>query len=471
MHVIQTINDVNECFVSQKKQFLSKPYRSYEDRISDLKKLKNLLLDNQDAFVDALNKDFGSRSADDTKIGDIITTISGINYTMKNLKSWMKPKKCKVDLLFQPAKAYVMFQPVGVVGVVVPWNYPVFLSIGPLATALAAGNCVMLKMSEFTPATGALLASLIQTEFKKEQIAIVGGEVDIATAFTSLAFDHLFFTGSTNVGKIVMKAAAQNLVPVTLELGGKSPAIIDDEIDIKLAVSRFILGKVLNSGQTCVAPDYIFCPEGKVAELVDELQKVYSKMYPKIANNKDCTSIINNAQFERLNGLLDDARHLGANVIPLTVEAIDKTERKMPLTVLTDVNDSMKVMQQEIFGPIIPIITYKNTAEAIQYINKNERPLALYIYSFDKEFQQDILLNTHAGGVCINEATFHVANDDLPFGGVGASGMGQYHGAEGFKTFSHSKSILEKGKISFAHLLFPPFGGLIHKLVYKLFIR
>jgi len=471
MSLIHTLNDVNECFKLQKAHFLSAPYRSYDERISDLKKLKRLLLDNQKAFIDALNKDFGGRSADDTKIGDIITTISGLNYTIKNLKKWMKPEKRKVGLLFHPAKASILFQPLGVVGVVVPWNYPVFLSIGPLATALAAGNCVMLKMSEFTPETAKLLANLLQKNFNQKQVAVIGGEVDIATAFTSLAFDHLFFTGSTNVGKIVMKAAAKNLVPVTLELGGKSPAIIDDEIDIKLAVSRFILGKVLNSGQTCVAPDYIFCPEGKTSELVDELQKIYTQMYPEISNNKDCTSIINDNQFERLNGLLDNAKSLGANVIPLTEMPVKSMQRKMPLTVLTDVNDDMKVMQQEIFGPIIPIITYKNTAEAISYINKNDRPLALYIYSFDKQFQQNILLNTHAGGVCINEATFHVANDDLPFGGIGASGMGQYHGKEGFKTFSHGKSILEKGRINFAHLLFPPFGGIIHKLVYKLFIR
>ncbi|MBL0711633.1 MAG: coniferyl aldehyde dehydrogenase [Colwellia sp.] len=471
MNLIQTINDVNECFESQKNNFLSAPYRSYDERISDLKKLKKLLIDNQKAFIEALDKDFGGRSADDTRIGDIITTISGLNYTIKNLKKWMKPEKRKVDLLFQPAKASILFQPLGVVGVVVPWNYPVFLSLGPLSTALAAGNRVMLKMSELTPETAKLLADILQQNFSKKQVAIVGGEVDIATAFTSLAFDHLFFTGSTNVGKIVMKAAANNLVPVTLELGGKSPAIIDDEIDIKLAVSRFILGKVLNSGQTCVAPDYIFCPEGKEAELVEELRTVYSKMFPKVTGNKDCTSIINDVQFKRLNGLLDDARSHGAKITPLIIEPVDETQRKMPLTVLTNVNDSMKVMQQEIFGPIIPIFTYKNTADAIQYINKNDRPLALYIYSFNKDFQQEILLNTHAGGVCINEATFHVANDDLPFGGIGASGMGQYHGKEGFRTFSHGKSILEKGKVSFAHLLFPPFGGIIHKLVYKLFIR
>ncbi len=471
MQVIQTIDDVNQCFNSQKINFSNNPYRSYEARIEDLKKLKKLLLDNQESLIQSLSKDFGNRSADDSKIGDFLTTVSGINYTIKNLKSWMKPKKRKVDLLFQPAKASILFQPIGVVGVVVPWNYPIFLSLGPLATALAAGNCVMLKMSEFTPVTATLLAELLQKNFSQKQVAIVGGEVDIATAFTSLPFNHLFFTGSTNVGKIVMQAAAKNLVPVTLELGGKSPAIIDDEMDIKLAVSRFILGKVLNSGQTCVAPDYIFCPENKVAELVDELHKLYSKMYPTISGNKDCTSIINCMQYERLVGLLTDASNKGANVIPLTVEVHDKEQRKMPLTVVTDVNDDMKIMQQEIFGPVLPILTYKSVDDAIEYINKNERPLALYIYSFNKAFQQKILLNTHAGGVCINEATFHVANDDLPFGGVGASGMGQYHGEEGFKTFSHGKSILEKGRLSFAHLLFPPFGGAIHKLVYKLFIR
>jgi coniferyl-aldehyde dehydrogenase len=293
----------------------------------------------------------------------------------------------------------------------------------------------------------------------------------MAAAFSALPFNHLFFTGSTAVGKLVMKAAAKNLVPVTLELGGKSPAIIDDEIDLKTAVSRFILGKTLNSGQTCVAPDYIFCPQQKIPQLIEQLRQTYSAMYPKVKDNQDCTSVINQGQFSRITSLLDDAKDQGAQIHPLLSEPADVATRKMPLTVLTNVTDNMLVMQQEIFGPILPIIGYTDRQQVIDYITQRERPLALYVYSFDQEFQQDFLYKTHAGGVCINDAAFHVANDDLPFGGVGSSGMGNYHGEEGFKTFSHAKAVFTRGRISVAHWLFPPFGTKFHQLIYKLFIR
>lgn len=471
MTEVTTQKALADTFLQQKEYFARNTYPSYQERISDLIKLKALLIDNQQAFIKAISQDFGYRSANDTTIGDILTTVMGINYTIKKLKAWMKPEKKHIGLLFQPAKGEVIYQPKGVVGIIAPWNYPVFLALGPLTAALAAGNTAMIKMSEYTPKTNSLLAKLMANTFLIEKVAIVCGEADMAATFSKVAFDHLFFTGSTAVGKLVMKAAAENLVPVTLELGGKSPTIIDDEIDIKTAVSRLILGKTLNSGQTCVAPDYIFCPENKVEALIQAFKDYYQKMYPNMQENVDSTCIINEAQKARIDSLLVDARVLGANITPLIAGNINNSSRKMPLTLLTNVNDDMSVMQQEIFGPLLPIITYKNIDEAITYINSKPRPLALYICSFNKAFQQQILLNTHAGGVCINDAAFHVANDDLPFGGIGASGMGQYHGNEGFKTFSHAKTVLSRGKINFGTLLFPPFGNKIHQLIYKLFIR
>ncbi len=471
MTEITTKKALTDIFLQQKQYFANNTYPSYQERISDLNKLKKIIIDNQEVFISAMSQDFGHRSAGDSRIGDILTTVMGINYAIKKLKSWMKPEKKHIDLLFQPAKGSVIYQPKGVIGIIAPWNYPLFLTLGPLTAALAAGNTAMMKMSEYTPKTNSLLAKLVANVFPTEQVAIVCGEADMAAEFSSVAFDHLFFTGSTNVGKLVMKAAAENLVPVTLELGGKSPTIIDNDMDIKTAVSRLILGKSLNSGQTCVAPDYIFCPQNKVAELTQAFKDYYQSMYPNIQENDDCTCIINDAQKARIDNLLVDAKAQGATIIPL-IEGNDNSQsRKMPLALLTNVNDDMSVMQQEIFGPLLPIIGYQDVSEAITYINNKPRPLALYICSFNKKFQQQVLLNTHAGGVCINDATFHVVIDDLPFGGIGASGMGQYHGSEGFKTFSHGKSVLSRGRISFGTLLFPPFGNKIHQLVYKLFIR
>lgn len=471
MTEITTSNRLDDTFLQQKQCFANNAYPSYQERISDLKKLKTLLIENQEAFIDAMSQDFGHRSVDDSRIGDILTTVMGINYAIKKLKGWMKPDKKHIGILFQPAKGEVIYQPKGVIGIIAPWNYPVFLAFGPLTAALAAGNTAMIKMSEYTPKTNSVLAKLTASIFPVNKVAIVCGEADMAAKFSNLAFDHLFFTGSTEVGKLVMKSAAENLVPVTLELGGKSPTIIDDDMDIKTAVSRLILGKTLNSGQTCVAPDYIFCPEGKVAALTQAFKDCYQKMYPNTQDNADCTCIINDAQQARIDNLLADAHEKGAKITPLVENNTNSASRKMPLTLLTHVNEDMTVMQQEIFGPLLPIIGYKDVSEAIAYINSKPRPLALYICSFNKAFQQQILLSTHAGGVCINDAAFHVANDDLPFGGIGASGMGQYHGSEGFKTFSHGKTVLSRGRISLGSLLFPPFGNKIHQLIYKLYIR
>ena len=457
-------------FDEQKQAYKKAPYLSLAERINDLQQLKQALLIYQQAIIEAIDNDFSTRSADDTKLGDILPTILAINYALKHLKKWMKPAKRHVGLLFQPAKGFVMYQPLGVVGVVTPWNYPIFLSIGPLITALAAGNRVMIKMSEFTPKTNKVVAEMLHSVFPSNKVTVLDGGAKVAAEFTQLPFDHLLFTGSTRIGKIVMAAAAKNLTPVTLELGGKSPTLIANDIDITDAVSGFILAKTLNAGQTCVAPDYILCPADKIDIFVDACKKQFKAMYPDFTNNEDYTSIINEQQFLRLQAWLTEAKEKGAQVIPL-VESSDMPSRKMPLTIVTKVNDDTALMQEEIFGPILPIVGYDTLAEAISYINDRPRPLALYLYSYDQDIQQQVLTHTHAGGVCINDAAIQVAQDDMPFGGIGPSGMGHYHGHEGFLTFSKAKSVLVKGKLNTSKMAFPPYGKLIHKLIYKFFLR
>lgn len=469
----QFISAIDQQFEQQKAAFFQQPYPSVMQRIENLKALRAAMLKYQDQLIDALNEDFGCRSRDDSKMGDFMPTLMSIDYAIKHVKKWTKPSKRDVGILFQPAKAFVMYQPLGVIGIIAPWNYPLYLSIGPLATALAAGNNAMLKMSEFTPATNAVLAKMIGETFATNQVSIYGGGPSVASHFSTKAYDHLLFTGSTRVGKLVMSAAAQNLTPVTLELGGKSPTIIDSKIDMKDAVSRFILGKTLNAGQTCVAPDYILCPKNRVEELIAACKHWFNKMYPTVENNNDYTAIINDAQLGRLTTWLEDASAKGAEVISLTSETIEQcvAKGKLPLTLLTNVTADMTLMQEEIFGPLLPIVTYDTLDQAIAFVNERDRPLALYICSHDSDTQQQILEQTHAGGVCINDAAMHVAQEDLPFGGVGPSGMGHYHGPEGFLTFSKAKPVFKKGKFNSAVQAFPPYGKLIHKLIYKFFLK
>lgn len=467
------INLVDKTLLLQKQAFARDVYLSAQARIDDLIQLKAVILSHQTKLVQALSKDFGCRSVDDSKMGDLMPTIMGINYAIKHIKTWMKPSKRHVGVLFQPAKAFVMYQPLGVIGIITPWNYPLFLSLGPLTTALAAGNRAMIKMSEFTPATNDVIKTMLGGVFSNDKVAVINGGPDVAAHFSAKPFDHLIFTGSTRVGKIVMAAAAKNLTPVTLELGGKSPTIIDNDIDIKDAVSRFILGKTLNAGQTCVAPDYILCPTGRVDELKQALSKQFTKMYPSVANNSDYGAIINEAQLQRLSQWLTDAKGKGAVLTPLGNDSEQAciAAGKMPLTLVNNVNDDMLLMQEEIFGPILPIVSYNKLDDAIAYVNARPRPLALYLCSFDEKIQQAILEQTHAGGVCINDAAMHVVQDDMPFGGIGPSGMGHYHGHEGFLTFSKAKSVFKKGKINTASNAFPPYGRLIHKLIYKFFLK
>jgi len=424
------IASIDLVFQEQKNTFRQCPYPSASQRIDNLKRLRAAFLKHQDSLISALNEDFGCRSADDSKMGDFMPTLMSIDYAIKHVKKWMKSSKRHVGALFRPAKAYVMYQPLGVIGIIAPWNYPLYLSIGPLATALAAGNSAMIKMSEFTPKTNQVLEVMLSELFESGQVAMFGGGPSVASHFSNKAFDHLLFTGSTRVGKLVMSAAAKNLTPVTLELGGKSPTLIDNDIDMKDAVSRFILGKTLNAGQTCVAPDYILCPSQRVEELIQACQHWFNKMYPTIEHNDDYTSIINDGQLNRLNEWLNDAKEKGANVITLGKETLAQCLKvgKMPLTLLTNVSSNMTLMQEEVFGPLLPIISYEDIDQALDFINGRDRPLALYICSHNPMLQKQILQQTHAGGVCINDAAMHVAQEDLPFGGVGPSGMGHYHG-------------------------------------------
>ncbi|QUJ67363.1 coniferyl aldehyde dehydrogenase [Photobacterium sp. GJ3] len=458
-HAHKTSFELQHLFHRQRSAYLAAPMPDLSQRIRALKQLKAALIKNQDALCEALSKDFGHRSHQDTLISDILPCVGQINYTLKRLKKWMRPSRRHAGLLLAPAKVEVVYQPVGVVGIVVPWNFPVMLSIGPLIPALAAGNRAMLKLSEFTPATNQVLIALLASLFDDTQVTVVEGEADIAAAFTQLPFDHLLFTGSTAVGRHVMRAAADNLTPVTLELGGKSPTLIAPDAEISLAVERMIFGKCLNAGQICVAPDYVLVPDGKAQAFIAEFKKQFAAMYPQGVHSQDFTSVVNQRQFDRLSQWLEEARQEDVQIEPAHAEARDDQKHRMVPHLLVNPQETLTLMQEEIFGPLLPVITYQHIDEALQYIQQRPRPLALYLMSFDPDLQTRVKQEVHAGGMAINETVFHVAADDAPFGGIGPSGMGHYHGYEGFLTFSKAKTVLTRGRISTAKLVTPPYSG------------
>ncbi|SIR29400.1 coniferyl-aldehyde dehydrogenase [Shewanella morhuae] len=465
------ISLLSELFQRQRSSYLAAPNPDHDMRRERLNQLKTAVLRFKTPLVEALSQDYGHRSIDDSLISDIMPVINNINYSLKNLKKWLKPSPRHAGILLAPAKVTVHYQPLGVIGIIVPWNFPVMLSIGPLVTAIAAGNHAMLKLSEFTPATNQVIKQLLAEVFDESHVAVIEGEADVAAEFSALPFDHLLFTGSTTVGRHVMRAAANNLTPVTLELGGKSPVIIAPDMPLEIAVERMIYGKCLNAGQICVAPDYVLCPKAKVDDFIAAYRAKFNTMYGAINSNKDYGSIINTRQFDRIITVLTDAKAKGARIISATDEAIDSQNRKLATQLITNTNEDMLLMQEEIFGPLLPIIGYNSLDEAIQYINHRARPLALYIMSFDEPSQQKILLQTHSGGVCINETVFHVAADDAPFGGIGPSGMGHYHGKEGFLTFSHAKTVLSRGRFNTGKFVHPPYGTFIQRMLMKLFLR
>ena len=464
----QPLEELDRLFAAQRAAYTANPMPPAAQRQQWLKALREMLSNERQALIDAISADFSHRSADETLLAELMPSLHGIHYASRHLKGWMKSSRRKVGMAFQPASAKVVYQPLGVVGIIVPWNYPLYLAIGPLVGALAAGNRVMLKLSESTPATGQLLKTLLGRIFPEDLVCVVLGEADIGVAFSRLRFDHLLFTGATSIGKHVMRAAAENLTPVTLELGGKSPAIVSGDVPLKDAAERIAFGKTLNAGQTCVAPDYVLVPQDRVGAFVEAYRQVVNNFYPTLADNPDYTAIINERQLARLNSYVSDATSKGALLIPLFEQG---QGRRMPHSLLLNVTDEMTVMQDEIFGPLLPIVPYQDLDQAFAYINQRPRPLALYYFGYDKREQNRVLHETHSGGVCLNDTLLHVAQDDMPFGGIGPSGMGHYHGHEGFLTFSKAKGVLIKQRFNAAKLIYPPYGKSIQKLIQKLFIR
>jgi len=464
----QALDSLQRLFDTQRRAYAANPMPSAAQRQQWLKALRDLLSDERQALINAISQDFSHRSADETLFAELMPSLHGIHYASKHLKGWMKPSRRAVGIAFQPASAKVIYQPLGVVGVIVPWNYPLYLAIGPLVGALAAGNRVMLKLSESTPATGELLKVLLTKIFPEDLVCVVLGEAEVGMAFSKLPFDHLLFTGATSIGKHVMRAAAEHLTPVTLELGGKSPAIVSADVPLKDAAERIAFGKALNAGQTCVAPDYVLVPEDRVDGFVEAYTQAVRGFYPTLADNPDYTAIINERQLARLNVYVKDATDKGATLIPLYDQG---QARRMAHSLLLNVSDDMTVMQDEIFGPVLPIVPYRGIDQAFAYINQRPRPLALYYFGYNKREQDRLLHETHSGGVCLNDTLLHVAQDDMPFGGIGPSGMGHYHGHEGFLTFSKAKGVLVKQRLNAAKLIYPPYGKAIQTLIQKLFVR
>ncbi|MCV2356700.1 coniferyl aldehyde dehydrogenase [Paucibacter sp. B2R-40] len=453
----------------QRSAFRAEMSPSMAVRQDRLQRLRAMTAKYSDALVAAIASDFGHRAVQETLLADIFTVESGVKHAQKHLKDWMRTRRMPTALHYLPASNQLMRQPLGVVGIVSPWNYPYYLAMAPALAALAAGNRVMIKPSELTPATSALMAQIVAEFFKPEEMQVITGDADVGRAFTQLPFDHLFFTGSTAVGRHVAQAAAQNLTPVTLELGGKSPALIDRSCNLKLTAERLAYGKLLNAGQTCVAPDYLLVPQEMVEPLAQEIIGAMQRMYPTLEGNPDYSSIAAERHLTRLQGLLSDAKARGASLLPTHQETL--SGRKLTPHLLLDVNDEMAVMREEIFGPLLPIVGYSRTEEALDYINKHERPLALYWFGEDALAQQHAMAHTHAGGVTINDCIWHLGQEDQPFGGVGASGMGSYHGEWGFRTFSKEKPIFSQARFAGTKLFYPPYGktfALLLKLLKKI---
>ena len=462
---------MQQLFSQQQEAFARDPMPSLEARREHLLTLRTLLLKHRDAIAGAINADFTARSTTESLFAEIIPCVEQVGYVLKRLKRWMRPSRRHVSLQFQPASARVIYQPLGVVGIMVPFNYPVNLAIEPLIAALAAGNRALIKMSEFTPRTAEALTELLREGFPENQVAVITGEADVAKAFSELPFDHLLFTGSIPVGRHVMRAAANNLTPVTLELGGKSPAIIADDIPLADIIERLVFAKSFNAGQTCVAPDYLLVPRAKLGALLDAYVDTFRQLYPTLNGNPDVTSVINERHYQRLHSWLKDAEEKGAVIRKVSDETISDGSFRMAPHLVTEVTDEMTLMQEELFGPILPVIPYDSMEEALDYVRQRPRPLALYLFTYDKALQERVMTRTHAGSMAINEALLQVGVDDLPFGGIGPSGMGHYHAHEGFLTMSKAKSVLIKGRLNSMKFMYPPYGRGIQAWLFKWLLR
>ncbi|HLZ65262.1 MAG TPA: coniferyl aldehyde dehydrogenase [Aliidongia sp.] len=429
------------------------------ERIAALDALRGMVKKHRRALVESVSADFGNRAVTETELGELMPLTNGIKHVRRHLGRWMKPQRRRVGLAFRPAAARVAYQPLGVVGVLAPWNYPLFLTLGPLVDALAAGNRVMLKPSELTPRTAELLKTLLGELFPEDRVAVVTGGPDVAAQFSALGFDHLLFTGSTRIGRQVMAAAAAHLTPVTLELGGKSPVVLCRDYPLKKAARTIAIGKFFNAGQTCVAPDYVLAPADLVDAFADALIEAAAELYPTIAGNADYTSIITDRHYQRLAGMIDEARQGGARVLQ-KADGGAAAERKIPPTVLVGARSDALALREEIFGPVLPIIPYDDLDQAIRLINARPKPLALYCFSTDSAKVEGVLKRTSSGGATVNGTMLHVAQEDLPFGGVGESGMGAYHGRDGFQRLSHARAVLELSRFNMSDRIAAPYGKL-----------
>ena len=445
-------------FETQRTAFDAAPFPEWDVRRDRLLRLRRLVEDNEAAIEDAIHADFGGRPRAETQMGEVFPSLAEVRAALRKGHGWMRPRGAWVTRWFLPARAHIQPRPLGVVGIIVPWNYPLFLSIGPLVAALAAGNRAMVKMSEYTPAFSALFERLVAAHFAVDEVLVVNGGPDVATQFTRLPFNHILFTGSTAIGRKVMSAAAENLTPVTLELGGKSPTVIAPGFSIERAVQRILYGKLLNAGQTCIAPDHVLLPRDAIPEFVDAAQRRAQAMYARGLDDPDFCSIINQRQYGRLLGYLDEARAAGVRMIPLFAGATQDDERhRIAPTLLVAPKPELAVMRDEIFGPLLPLIPYDRLDDALAIIAAQPSPLALYWFDDDRQRTREVLKFVHAGGICVNDTLMHILQHELPFGGVGPSGMGHYHGKWGFDTFSKLTPVFRQSRLNGMALVMPPY--------------
>lgn len=440
---------------------------TYRRRMDALAALRDGLRARQAELVRAVHDDFGGRSTTETLLLDLFPVYDQIQHARRHLRGWMRRRSVRGSWFLLPARAYYEYQPLGVVGVIGPWNYPFQLTLGPVVDAIATGNHVLLKPSEITPRSAGLIASIIAESLAPEYVACVTGGPEIGAALASLPLDHLIFTGSAGVGRQVLRAAAENLTPVTLELGGKSPAVVHESFPFALAVERVVVGKLYNAGQTCVAPDYVLIPEGREGEMEEEFARAVGRLYPGLPDNSDYTRIVTPLHYERLRALLADAIAKGARIVEAggAGDRVSPAGRYFPPTLIFGATGEMTVMQEEIFGPILPVVTYRTLDEALAYVNARPRPLALYYFDEDSRRVDEVVSRTHSGGVTINDCIYHLGQHNLPFGGVGASGMGQYHGFDGFQTFSKKRGVMVQRRLATTALFRPPFGARKKRLV------
>ena len=468
MSTATTIDEMKAQFARLQKLSRTQPINDWKTRQNQLENLEVMLSDNQEGFAKAISADFGYRSQSETQFAELFPSFTGISHAKKHGKKWMKPQRASISALYMPAHNEIQPQPLGVVGIMVPWNYPLFLAIGPMIDALTAGNRIMVKMSEAAPQFAQAFADAISRYFSPDMICVVLGEVDIAAAFSELPFDHLLYTGSTAVGKKVMAAAAPNLTPVTLELGGKSPVIVLEDANLESVVNRVMMGKTLNAGQTCIAPDYVLIQRQYHEQFIQLAKEWMEKHYPNIDSNPDYSRIINVQQFKRVKGYLDALS--AGEIHALTAIDSDIETRLMPPVIVSEPAVDSDVMQNEIFAPILPLMHYETLDDAISFVNSRPRPLALYVFSDNYSSIERVRNHTVSGGLCINEVIIHVVQHDLPFGGVGDSGTGAYHGKAGFDRLSHMKPIFVQTKLNGLNFLLPPYGGFFKKAM-ALFLK